>query len=152
MLDIQITNETDFQVDRKAVENLVEFTCGKYSITQADISIAIVDDKAITDLHRQFLGNEFTTDVMSFDLTDPDGDRNIFEIIVNPDMACRVAARRQRQPQSELLLYILHGLLHNIGFDDLSKNDFDRMHAAENEILEHLGYGRVFGDGEFGEE
>jgi probable rRNA maturation factor len=149
---IQINNETDFDVDEKSVRNLVEFTCGKFDVEQADISIAVLDDEKIAKLHGQFMEKESTTDVMSFDLSETDDEAKTFEIAVNAEMARRVAAKNNNPAQSELLLYILHGLLHNIGFDDLNEEDYNEMHAQENEILEKLGYGRVFGNGKFGGE
>ena len=152
MLEIQINNESTFETDTKPIIDLVEFTCKKHEIAEADISIAIVDDQAMSKVHEEFMNDASTTDVMSFNLSDSDKTRQTFEMIVNADMACRIAKSRNTPPLSELLLYILHGLLHNIGFNDLCEGDFNEMHKAENEILEELGYGRVFGNGKFGEK
>ncbi len=43
-----------------------------------------------------------------------------------------------------MALYITHGLLHNLGFDDADPEQARRMHAAEDEILQDFGYGLVY--------
>ena len=149
MLDIQIINDSTFAADDEAIRDLVSHTCRKHSITDADISIAITDDKGISLVHSEFMNDDSITDVISFNLSEPDEQAKTFEVIVNADLAVRCAAERGIKAQAELMLYILHGLLHNIGFDDLTAEDFNIMHTAENEILEELGYGKVFGKIEF---
>jgi len=110
------------------------------------VSIAIVDDVEITRLNEQFLGHEGTTDCLSFDLSDEDagGDGKVFDLIVNGALAAREAERRGHAPQAELALYITHGLLHNLGFDDGTAEQARAMHRTEDEILQHLGYGLVY--------
>ena len=50
-------------------------------------------------------------------MTDPQEAR-IFDLIVNGELAAREAARRGHGAEAELALYITHGLLHNLGFND----------------------------------
>ena len=149
MLDIQITNDSTFAIDEEAIRQLISHTCRKYPLTDADISIAVTNDKGISLVHCEFMNDDSITDVISFNLTEPDEPVKTFEIVVNADLAVRCAARDGTEAKSELMLYILHGLLHNIGFDDLNAEEFNIMHTIENEILEELGYGKVFGQIEF---
>ncbi len=149
MLNIQITNKSTIATDSDAIKRLVKYTCLKYGINSADISIAIADDDTISNVHREFLGKNSPTDVISFNLSDVGEKIKTFEIIANSDLAQRCAKERGSRLEAELMLYILHGLLHNIGFDDLCEEDFNRMHTIENDILEELGYGRVFGEENF---
>lgn len=146
---VQITNNTSVSIEQEEILKVVQYTCRKHQKQNAQISIAIVDDDTITALHKQYFGDEKTTDVISFDLSEPDEPESVFDIIVNADMAKRISTLRNTDFCAELVLYILHGLLHNLGFDDLNKQDFERMHTEENTILETLGYGSVFGDAEF---
>ena len=99
-------------------------------------------------LNEQYLGYCGTTDCLSFDLSD-DGDvgrDRVFDVIVNGELALREAARRGHAGAAELALYITHGLLHNLGFDDATPQQAREMHRRENEILQHLGYGLVYDD------
>ncbi|HQL55899.1 MAG TPA: rRNA maturation RNAse YbeY [Phycisphaerae bacterium] len=44
-----------------------------------------------------------------------------------------------------MALYVVHGILHLAGYDDHTARDFERMHAREDQLLERLGLGPVFG-------
>ncbi len=59
-------------------------------------------------------------------------------------MAVREAVLRSHSSKAELALYVTHGLLHNVGFDDSTKEKAKKMHDAEDEILQQLGYGSVY--------
>jgi probable rRNA maturation factor len=87
-----------------------------------------------------------TTDVLSFDLSDEFEPKPSFALIVNAAMAARQATERGHSAQAELALYITHGLLHNLGYDDLDDEQALQMHRMEDHILERHGFGRVFFD------
>jgi probable rRNA maturation factor len=110
------------------------------------ISIAIVEDAEIRKLNRKFLNRRSNTDCLSFDLseTQSTGSPKTFELVVNGEMAVRQANLRGHSPQAELALYITHGLLHNLGFDDSSDSKAKKMHQMEDKILQQLGYGLVY--------
>ncbi len=59
-------------------------------------------------------------------------------------MALRQADLRGHSSQAELALYITHGLLHNLGFDDSTEDKAKKMHDMEDKILQQLGYGLVY--------
>jgi probable rRNA maturation factor len=120
------------------------FTKQESSDTKYEISIAIVDDDEIRELNRKFLNNKAITDCLSFDLSDDEEGPKIFDLIVNGEMAVRQAKLRGHSSQAELALYITHGLLHNLGFDDSTKSRARQMHQTEDEILQEFGYGLVY--------
>ena len=71
-------------------------------------------------------------------------DAKVFDIAVNAEMAQRQAQVAGHSAESELALYFLHGLLHNLGFDDATNEQASKMHKTEDEILEKFGYGVVY--------
>jgi probable rRNA maturation factor len=103
-----------------------------------------VNDDEIISLNRQFLGKSSSTDVISFDLSDNTADTRFFDIAVNAQMAQRQGQTENRSSESELALYFLHGLLHNLGFDDSSSAKAAKMHKTEDDILKKSGYGVVY--------
>jgi len=110
-----------------------------------ELSIALVDDAQIKRLHLHFLGEGSVTDVLSFPLElDRAGRVLSGEIVVCVPQARRQARRLGTTLADELLLYVLHGLLHLCGWDDRTAADFVAMHAQEDLILQRLGIGRVF--------
>lgn len=105
------------------------------------ISIAFVDNEKITELNKKFLGHNEPTDVISFPLEDerlhPDSVSG--EIVVSAQMALETANAMHTDVERELILYVIHGLLHLIGYDDTSKKKARAMHERENELLTMLG-------------
>jgi probable rRNA maturation factor len=59
-------------------------------------------------------------------------------------MALRQANSRGHSSEAEIALYITHGLLHNLGFDDSTEPKAKNMHDIEDNILQQLGYGLVY--------
>jgi len=120
-----------------------------------EMSIVVVDDTRIRELNGRFLNRKTTTDCLSFDLSggNEEGPKaenpasRMFELIVNGEMAVRQAELRGHSSEAELALYIAHGLLHHFGFDDVTPGQARRMHEAEDEILQQLGYGSVYNRG-----
>ena len=110
-----------------------------------EMSVALVDDKRMSELHEQFMGVAGPTDVLTFPLeTDKRRRVTAGEVVVCVPEARRAAKKVGTDARREVLLYALHGMLHLCGFDDRTDRDFERMHAKEDEILTRLGVGRVF--------
>jgi len=107
-------------------------------------------------INSQFLNRKSATDCLSFDLSDPatpgasERDSQAgksFELAVNGELALKEAGLRGHDGEAELVLYITHGLLHNLGFDDATQNQAKKMHDTEDEILQQFGYGLVYNKG-----
>lgn len=130
--------------DPAALETLVRDTCKEAGLSSAVVSIRVVDDEQMIAAHQCYFGKESTTDVISFDLSDEFEARRSFALIVNAAMAQRQAKRRKHSMEAELALYITHGLLHNLGYDDCDKNESRRMHEMEDAILQRHGFGKVY--------
>jgi probable rRNA maturation factor len=103
------------------------------------ISVVIVDDAGISDLHQRYLNDPTPTDVLAFDLRDDPADGRIEgEIVVSAETAARQAGRFRSSPDQELLRYAVHGTLHLVGYDDHTPAGRLRMRRAENRILAGL--------------
>lgn len=127
------------------LKKLVEVICNRFKLSKATISIAIVDDTQIRKVNKQFLNQDFPTDCLSFNLSG-NGTSSVksFELVVNAEMAVKEANLRGHSSEAELALYITHGLLHNLGFDDSTQGRARKMHDTEDEILRQLGYGLIY--------
>lgn len=123
-------------------------------VHRAQLSVAMVDDAEMARLHEQFKKVPGTTDVLTFDLAEPPAESLTdqgapaaidAEVIVCLDEAQRQAESHGHGWREELLLYIVHGLLHLLGYDDHDPKQSVLMHAKEDEILIAIGVGVVFG-------
>jgi probable rRNA maturation factor len=129
---------------RRKFTDIIKKTALKFGLKNAIMNFAVVDDAEIVNINRQFLNKSKITDVISFDLSDADSDKKVFDIAVNARLAQRQAKIKKHSEMAELALYFLHGLLHQLGFDDLTTVDAAKMHKTEDKILEEFGYGKVF--------
>ncbi len=132
--------------DTAQLKRLVRTVCTRFGVQAVAVSIGIVDDVEMARFNQRFLGHEGTTDCLSFDLSDhacPEEPR-VFDLIVNGELAVREAVARGHAAEAELALYITHGMLHHLGFDDATAREARRMHRMEDEILQDLGYGSVY--------
>lgn len=134
----------DAEVDLSRLESLVRAICEHFKVEQAEVNISIVNDTGIIDVHRQFLKKDTTTDVISFDLTDEFETGRVFQLVVNVEMAQRQAQQRGHSTEAELALYITHGMLHCLGYDDGVNKQATAMHEKEDVLLQANGYGIVY--------
>jgi len=110
-----------------------------------ELSLALVNDSAMSKLHEQFMSIAGPTDVLTFPIDEDSRGR----IISGEVVVCVPEARRQARVmgttvQREVLLYALHGMLHLCSFDDRTAAGFQEMHRTEDEIFKRLGVGPVF--------
>ena len=147
-----IKNFKDIDMSVLKINKLVRALCLRFgdhkpANIRYEINIAIVNDNKIRQMNKQFLSSKSTTDCLSFDLSDNLKGPKIFDLVVNGQMAVRQANQRGHTGEAELALYITHGLLHNLGFDDSMKNHARKMHETEDKILQEFGYGIVYNKG-----
>lgn len=131
-------------IDLDKISNMVKQVALRFGIIEAQINFIVADDEEIININKQFLDKSDATDVISFDLSDETEKAKLFDIAVNAQMAQRQAEKRGHSNEAEIALYFLHGLLHNLGFDDILSDDAVKMHKAEDEILKEFGYGVVY--------
>jgi len=126
-------------VDDEVLRETVVGVLSLEGIEEAMLSVAVVDNDTIGRANDRFLDHDGPTDVLTFPLGDgPAGGRIDAEVIVSSQMAVDVAAAHGHTPARELLLYVVHGLLHLCGYDDVDENDRAAMRRREAELLEVL--------------
>jgi len=144
-ITVQITKKIEsIDINLRSLKRLVKTICTRFEISNAAVDITITGDAEIRRVNKRFLNRVYTTDCISFDLSDNTNPSKLFELIVNGELAVRQAGRRGHSPEAELALYITHGLLHNLGFDDLKDKQAKKMHNTEDEILQQFGYGLIY--------
>lgn len=107
------------------------------------INTAFVNDREMAEINENYVGHEGTTDVITFCYLENDdelfdGDIAV-DLFVCPDVAEREGAKRKNSTYArELALYIVHGLLHSAGEDDLDDASRKRMRRREREVMKEL--------------
>ena len=146
--EIDISNDQSLlPVNPAAIRHAVAVTLREEHVRAAVISISVVDNATIHRVNREHLQHDYPTDVISFQLEFlPDADGAIVEgeIIASAEMAIQMAPDVGWDANSELLLYIVHGLLHLCGYDDLTSPDKAVMRSREQHSLALLGLHPVY--------
>ncbi|NLH17724.1 MAG: rRNA maturation RNase YbeY [Phycisphaerae bacterium] len=136
------TDSVPFALSR--IRELVRSICRRHRIRRANIDLAITDDTGMRRVNRRYFASSAITDCISFDLSDHFDPVRCYAIVVNADLARRQARLRGHSPRAELALYIVHGILHQLGFDDLTIAEARRMHREEDRLLQRAGFGVVY--------
>lgn len=138
-MQIDIVNDHGgWREDDARIRRAVGLVLDAAGITAGAISVAIVDDATIHRLNAQFLQHDEATDVLSFVLERRPGYLE-GEVVASGDTAARTAARMGWPADDELLLYVVHGVLHLVGYDDLDEGPRQAMRRRETEVLAQLG-------------
>jgi probable rRNA maturation factor len=153
MYEINIANHQDrLEINEDLLTEVVRTTLEAEQVESAEISVAVVDNEEIHALNRQYLAHDYETDVLSFLLESSPGPESTAppaprgraagatlsgEIIMSAEMALQLAGEYHWSPQDELVLYLVHGLLHLCGYDDLTPPERELMRARERDVLKH---------------
>ncbi len=138
---IEIADEqTHLPLDRRLLRRAVRTVLRDAGVRKARISVAVVDDETIARLNWRYLRHRGPADVLSFLLEQTVGLEG--EVIVAAQTALRAAPQYGWPPHDELLLYVIHGMLHLVGHDDASPALRAEMQERETHILQRLGITR----------
>ncbi len=104
-----------------------------------EVGVYLVDTSTICDLHEQFFQDPSPTDTISLPMDDEDAAYRVLgEVFVCPETACKYVTENGGDPYIETTLYIVHSLLHLMGYDDIDDVDRAKMREAEARHMEHL--------------
>ena len=150
---ITVSNrQRTLRFDRRRLIRLARGVLRQEQVAAAEISVAILDDPQIHAINRQFLNHDYPTDVISFLLDCSLAEEPIAgnssanprrgaakliegEVVISAETAAANAAKYGISPQDELALYLVHGLLHLCGYDDLTPKEKRLMRRRETEAL-----------------
>lgn len=139
MITVSISNQQGhLPVDGRRIRAAVQAALRAAGIGRAAVSVAVVDDPAIAALNARFLGDDQPTDVLSFLLEQADGYLE-GEVVVSAQTAAAEAQRFGWSPADELLLYVVHGILHLAGYDDVTSEQRRVMRRRERACLARFG-------------
>ena len=107
---------------------------------EPDISVALVNDAVIRKVNREHLDHDWATDSIAFSYEHaPSPDAVSGEVVVSWETALREAEARGKDPRHELLLYVAHGTLHLLGWNDETPAMRRRMNTRAGDILRAAG-------------
>jgi probable rRNA maturation factor len=118
-------------VDLEGLMTLARATLLGEGIADAELSISLVTEEEIAELHERYLHDAGPTDVLSFPLDEEageDGIRQLGDVVMAPSVAAR---NHPDDPAAELRLLLVHGILHLLGHDHMSEREKAEMWARQ---------------------
>jgi probable rRNA maturation factor len=118
MIEI-INRQKKHPVRTRAFERLLRDLASDCRLSDPEVTLAFVGERAIRTLNRKFMKKDRPTDVLSFPIGEkgPDGKFYLGDIVVAVPVAFRQARAKGHSLDRELRLLAIHGFLHLLGYD-----------------------------------
>ena len=132
------------QIDTRRLRQITLALLAELDLASAELGIHLVGARAMARVNWQFLQHEGSTDVITFDHAEGpgagrQGARQVHgELFICVDDAVQQAGEFQTTWRSEVVRYVVHGVLHLLGYDDLKPDLRRKMKQVENRLVRRL--------------
>ena len=148
-MSIFVANESGTQVDEESLVELARHVLGEMGVApMAELSILLVDVKAMEGLHIRWMNEPGPTDVLAFPMDELEGTRMthpgddepvepalLGDVVLCPEIATKQAATAGHTMQDELHLLCTHGVLHLLGYDHAEPEEEQAMFREQARLL-----------------
>lgn len=146
---IEYADESGYEptIDGEEIVDLARYVLGEMRIHPgADLSVTLVDEEVMSDLHLRWMEEEGPTDVLSFPMDEvrppPPGhepaEGMLGDVVVCPTVAAKQAKTAGHATIEEILLLVTHGILHVLGYDHAEPEEEREMFGLQRKLL--LGF------------
>ena len=162
-VSIDIANESGVEVDEVALAAIARYVLDELHIHPlAELSVLVVDEKAMAELHERWMGEPGPTDVLSFPMDElrpphlgggnagragaeePGPDPGLLgDVVLCPPVAAAQAREAGHSAQAELELLTVHGILHLLGYDHAEPEEKAEMFGLQDRLLASWRAGRA---------
>ena len=144
MNKFEVFNETKENIDIEEEIKIIENDLKYEKVSNAEFNVIFVDEKTIKDINRDYRGIDRVTDVISFALEDDEDIHFEFGRLLGDIYICVDRMKEQALEYGHSLLreqgfLTVHGLLHLLGYDHMTKEEEEIMFRKQELILD--GYG-----------
>lgn len=148
-MNIEVANQTEENLDNelKELKELLENVCKDEKLGDGEFNVIIVTSDFIHELNKSYRNIDRVTDVISFALEDDktfnlDNYRVLGDIYICLDKVKSQALEYGHSFKRELSFLAVHGLLHLLGYDHMTKEEEEVMFSKQEEVLSRYGIER----------
>jgi probable rRNA maturation factor len=155
MIAIQLNKKFENNLSISLLEEITQKIFSYLEIEpQSDLSILIDTDAVLKKLNKLYRGINQPTDVLSFesDEINPEtGFSTLGDIAISYPTAQKQALEANHPVENEVILLLIHAILHLSGYDHSTKDEKEEMWSEQQAVLDHIGIkiNRIAGDEEF---
>ena len=156
-INLNFENPVNFKYDENVINKIVKTLLTEKSVYgksclknlsyhEVTIDFVFCDDEFIHKINKEYRGFDKPTDVISFALFCDDENKietdiiNLGEILVSVDTAKRQAEENNHSSEKEVYYLITHGVMHLLGFDHQSEQEYNFMVGVQNQVMKELNY------------
>jgi probable rRNA maturation factor len=149
-IDEPFVTEVSQDAIARALRTTIHLT-GEAAVPYHSVNIIISDDQTVHELNRQYRGIDAPTDVLSFENkrdpdfpeVDPEISNHLGDIVIACPLASAQAAAYGHRTSDEIILLVVHGALHLLGFDHDTAGNKEKMWVVQSRIMAQLNLGQV---------
>jgi probable rRNA maturation factor len=143
-MSVEVNNESGVAVDEAEIVALARHVLDAMRVhPQAELSVVLVDESSMEQLHVQWMDEPGPTDVLSFPMDELRPGREdeepqpglLGDVVLCPQVARRQARTAGHSTEEELLLLTTHGILHLLGFDHAEPDEEKEMFGLQRKLL-----------------
>ena len=143
-MSVEVNNESGVEADEAEIVALARHVLTQMGVhPQAELSVVLVDEAAMEQLHVQWMDEPGPTDVLSFPMDELRPGREgsdpqegvLGDIVLCPSVAERQAHEAGHATEEELLLLTTHGILHLLGYDHAEAEEEKEMFELQRQLL-----------------
>jgi probable rRNA maturation factor len=153
-VSIEIANESGVAVDEAALAGLARHVLDEMRVHPlAELSLLLVDEPAMTELHVRWMGEQGPTDVLAFPMDElrppqPGGSHTehgggeppgipglLGDVVICPQVAATQARQASHGVADEIELLCTHGILHLLGYDHADAKEHAAMFGLQDRLL-----------------
>lgn len=143
-MSVEVNNESGVEVDEAEIVALARHVLDAMRVhPQADLSIVLVDESSMEQLHVQWMDEPGPTDVLSFPMDELRPGRDdedpqpglLGDVVLCPQVARQQARTAGHSAAEELLLLTTHGILHLLGYDHAEPDEEKEMFGLQRKLL-----------------
>lgn len=143
-----VDKQTSLKISDNLIEKQVKAILKEEKVKTDEVILHFVEEKKIKKLHLKFFNDPSSTDCITFPIDSLNDKKSGWHILgeafICTDIAIKNAKRFKTNPFYELNLYIIHTVLHLIGYDDIKEKDSKVMRKKENCYLTLLKETNIF--------
>lgn len=143
-MSIEVNNESGLPANERDIVGAARFVLDDMNINpQAELSIVLIDEAAMAELHEKWMNEKGPTDVLSFPMDElrpgkpdkPSDPGLLGDVVICPHVAARQAQKAGHGSHEEILLLTTHGILHLLGYDHAEPEAEKEMFALQRKLL-----------------
>ncbi|MBE8168369.1 MAG: rRNA maturation RNase YbeY, partial [Shewanella sp.] len=140
-LDLQIATDEN-QLPTQAEFELWAHTALKPHLSEAELTIRLVNENESQQLNKDYRGKDKPTNVLSFPFEVPEGIELplLGDLVVCVNVVKTEAVQQNKPLKSHWAHMVVHGCLHLLGYDHIDDNEADEMESLETQLIESLGF------------